>query len=224
MIPWEKIDEASTPDGERLELFRRGSEWVIRVAGQDLMGSRTHGSEKAMAELVCERLSGQRDRARVLVGGLGMGFTLSATLDNLGSGSSVVVVELSETVVEWNRAHLGHLCGDPLHDARVELVVDDVAAEIRRAPRSLAAILLDVDNGPDQLTAVINGALYTKRGIRECADALIPGGILAVWSAFDDPRYTARLRDCGLDVELVRVRAHGKKGRRHFVWLATKRG
>lgn len=221
MKPWELLDEATLPEGEgSLELWRRGDEYVIRVDGRDLMSSREHGSERALAELSCARLKVQDPR--VLVGGLGMGFTVAAALERLGERATVVVAELVPAVVTWNRGALAHLAAAPLDDPRVDVHEGDVRALIENARGAWNAILLDVDNGPDGLTRSENNWLYEPAGLRASFGALAAGGVIGVWSAFDDPTFTKRLRNVGFEVEVEPVRARGKKGRRHTIWLATR--
>ena len=203
MIPWETLDTAPVPGGGELQLARRGDEYVIRVDRKDLMSSRVFGSEEQLAVLACEG----REDARVMVGGLGMGFTLAATLKALGPKAHVVVAELVEAVIEWNRGVLAQLAGEPLEDERVEVFQGDVARLIKRPGGTFDVIMLDVDNGPDALTHDSNAWLYKDAGLRAISKALSPNGVLAVWAAFDDPQFTKRLRRAGFDVEVVPVRA-----------------
>ncbi len=221
MIPWELLDRDETRDGAEVTLHRRGQEYVIRAGGRDLMSSRMHGSEEVLAELGCERARSLQ-RPRVLVGGLGMGFTLRATLDLLPAGATVVVSELLRAVVSWNREHLGHLAGAPLDDARVRLEVGDVMDSLRRGAGSFDVVLLDVDNGPAAFTWEGNAALYEEAGLRVAREALREGGALAVWSSFEDQQFQRRLRGCGLTVEATTVRARRKKGPRHTIYVAAR--
>jgi len=223
MIPWTLLDSASVPgDGGDLELYRRGDELSIRIVGEgELMNSRQHGSEDALAELSCERLTGCRD-PQLLIGGLGMGFTLRAALRNVGEEANVEVAELVPAVVEWNRGVIGELTGHPLQDPRVTLHEIDVAAVIRGAENKYNAILLDVDNGPDGMTRQSNDWLYGTDGLNASHAALRSSGLLAVWSAGADEDFTRKLRKAGFSVELKTVRARGSKGRRHVIWLATR--
>lgn len=216
MKPWETLGTGRAPDGGELTLQRRGDELVIRVGHELLMSSRMHGSEEALARCV-----EPRPGARVLVGGLGMGYTLRATLDALPPDATVLVAEIAEAVVAWNRGVLAPLAGHPLDDPRAVVLVEDVLAVIRRE-RALSAILLDVDNGPRGLTRDANDALYGSAGIAACARALTPGGALVVWSAADDPAYAARLRQAGLATEVRRTPARERKGGRHVLFVGRR--
>lgn len=223
MIPWELLDRAQVPgSGEELRLCRRGPEFSIRVAGCELMNSRLHGSEDALAELACARLAG-RPSPRLLIGGLGMGYTTAAALQRLGADGRVVVAELVPAVVRWNQGPLAELAGRPLEDARVRVCVADVAQVLRDGRNSFDAILLDVDNGPEGLTRKDNDWLYGRAGLAAAFAALRPGGVLAVWSATANESFTGRLSQAGFTVEQVRVRARGARGGgRHTIWLAIR--
>lgn len=222
MKPWELLGETSGPDGTDLRLMRRDRELVILAGGKSLMSSRMHGSEEALASLACEGLR-TRPRPSVLIGGLGMGFTLRATLDQLPAAASVVVAELIPAVVDWNRGPLGPLAGHPLGDPRVRVDVGDVAVTIHAGVKRFDAILLDVDNGPDAFTATGNAALYGDRGLTSAHAALRPGGVLAIWSAWEDRKFEQRLRYNGFLVDVERVRARLKQGGpRHTIFLARK--
>ena len=202
-----------------MSLTRQGSEYVILASGKPLMSSRMHGSEEALAEFGC-REARTRDTPCVLIGGLGMGFTLRATLDVLPPAATIVVAELVPAVVEWNRGPLGPLAGDPLTDPRVQVALGDVAATVRASTRRFDAILLDVDNGPAAFTASHNTRLYDDGGLAAAKTALIPGGVLAVWSAWDDRKFEQRLRYGGFRVQVERVRGRLKKGGpRHTIFL-----
>jgi spermidine synthase len=217
--PWELLGETRTPDGEDMRLTRQGSEYVILASGKPLMSSRMHGSEEALAAFGC-RDARLLDEPCVLVGGLGMGFTLRATLDLLPPAAAVVVAELVPAVVEWNRGPLGPLAGDPLKDPRVRIEIGDVAAVIRASAHRFDAMLLDVDNGPAAFTATHNARLYDDGGLAAARGALKPGGILAVWSAWDDRRFEQRLKYGGFTVQVERVRGRLKKGGpRHTIFL-----
>ena len=222
----ELLDTAPIPGGGELKLYRQGDDFSIRVSGiragggNELMNSRLHGSEDRLAELACVPVAG-RPVPRVLVGGLGMGYTLAAALRHLGATAEVVVAELVPGVVDWNRGPLGACAGHPLDDPRTQVHVGDVGDLIRATRAGFDAILLDVDNGPEGLVHRSNDWLYSPEGLQAAKAALRPGGILAVWSAGPDPRFTLRLRKCGYDVQEVNVRAHGNKGARHLVWVAV---
>ncbi|HQX88892.1 MAG: hypothetical protein IT466_08395 [Moraxellaceae bacterium] len=220
----ELIDTAPIPnDGGELRLFREGPHFAIKIAGGgELMHSRTHGSEDKLAEITCTRIAG-RPQPSVLIGGLGMGFTLAAALKHLGSDASVVVAELVPAVVEWNRGPLGEHAGNPLQDPRTIVRVGDVAQVLKTEKQAFDAILLDVDNGPQGITHKSNDWLYSLPGLDAAMSALRPGGVLAIWSAGPDPMFTIRLKKARFLVEEVPVRAHGNKGARHLIWLAWKR-
>ena len=223
MSRWELIDTAAIPKGGgELRLLRRNDEFTIRIAGHgDLMSSRTHGSEDALGVLACEPLAA-RPEARVLIGGLGMGFTLAAALDCLAADAQVVVAELVSGVVRWNRDELGECAGRPLGDDRVQIVEADVGHLIRDVDAGYDAILLDVDNGPEGLTHAANNRLYSLDGLIDAYHALRPQGTLAVWSASPAPSFIGRLNKVGFTVDERRVRAHGGKGSRHVIWLAKR--
>lgn len=222
MIPWELVDSAPVPGSDReLRLYRRGGEFSIRVAGCELMNSRMHGSEDALAEYACDRIASVPS-PRVLIGGLGMGYTTAAALRRLGPSARVVVAELVPRVVAWNRDHLGALAGHPLADARVTVREGDVSRVIMTESRAWDAILLDVDNGPGGLTSRENDRLYGPAGLAATFSALRPSGVLAVWSAAADPAFTRRLGQAGFAVEEVSARAHGGRGGRHVIWLARR--
>jgi spermidine synthase len=206
-----------------MELRRRGHEFLIRAGGRDLMSSEDDVSSLALAELGCAHLDPAQS-GRVLVGGLGMGFTLRAALDSTGRNVVVECVEMTPAVVDWNRAELGGLAEHPLDDARVELEISDVRAVLRRATKRYDAILLDVDNGPDALAHQANDGLYSAGGIDRARAALRPGGTFCVWSFSDDPGFTRRLERAGFEVQVHRVAASRKgRGRHHVIWVATRR-
>ena len=220
VIPWQELGRAHVPGEDApLILAQRGTEFVIRVGATALMSSRAHGSEEVLAELACHGLADHAD-ARVLIGGLGMGFTLAAALRELAPTATVVVAELMPAVVEWNRGPLSHLAGDPLADPRASLRVGDVRDAIVEQPQAWDAILLDVDNGPDGLTRVGNDRLYTLAGLRAASNALRDSGVLGVWSVAPDAEFTRRLEQTGYDVHEVPVRARRTKGGRHTLWIA----
>ena len=222
MIPWVHLDTSPVP-GEQdvLRLLQRGDEFSIMIGTIELMNSRRRGSEEALATLTCARLQ-DRPQARVLIGGLGMGFTLRAALESLGPQAQVVVAELVPAVTAWARGPLAHLFAGSLDDPRVELRVEDVTRAIQSGPERYDAILLDVDNGPEGLTSRANDRLYDIWGLKRARYALRPDGILAVWSGGRDRKFKARLQRCGFSVDEVRVHAHGSSGRRHVLWLATR--
>ncbi|QDZ03041.1 spermidine synthase [Nitratireductor mangrovi] len=222
MIPWETLDTATVPGGrETLRLKRRGTEFSIMLGANELMNSRLSGSEEALARLAIERLAAPAPR--LLIGGLGLGFTLRACLPLLPPQARVTVAELVPAVIAWARGPLAVLHGDSLDDPRVTVLEADVAAAIRQAREGWDAILLDVDNGPEGLSRAGNDALYSAGGLAAARSALAPGGVLAVWSARPDRGFTRRLRAAGLAVEEVTVRAGTtRRGARHVIWLARK--
>jgi len=207
VIPWKEIDRAKVPGHEgEVTLRKRGAEFSIRTAGTELMNSRRHGSECALAELTCSRIK-RKSGLRILIGGLGMGYTLAAALEQSGPDTRITVSELIPAVVRWNREHLGHLAGMPLDDPRVSVEEEDVAKIIRKRKSAWDAILLDVDNGPEGLTRKTNDRLYGRSGLEASFSALRPGGILAVWSSGADEAFTRRLKECGFQTQTVSVRA-----------------
>lgn len=224
MKPLEILGRAFTSEGNELVLYRREDHYQIRVDGLELMANRGTESEKALAQRVCDRLTGARPR--LLIGGLGMGFTLRAALDRLPAVAEVVVAELLPQVVDWNRGPISHLADHPLEDPRVEVRVDDVAKVIRRyadldlAENCLDGILLDVDNGPKGLVRQSNDRLYLPAGLDTCRRALKTGGYLAVWSSFHEAWFQERLADVGFQVERQTVKAQGGIGPDHFLYLA----
>lgn len=208
MKPWEHLDTTDTPDGGKLELWRHDRDYSIRAEGYDLMVSRAHNSEDAMMSLACPRPPSD---ACVLIGGLGMGYTLRATLDLLPSGGSAVVSELIPKVVEWNRGVLGPLAGNPLDDPRTEVAELDVVRVIRESENRFDAILLDVDNGPDSTTQDGNRRLYTPEGLARIHRALRPRGAVAVWAVGQDGGgFKRRLQKAGFEAKTHRITAHGK--------------
>ncbi len=211
MLPWKLLDTAKIPgDGGELRLHQRGDEFSIRVENYELMNSRVHGSEDALAKLVCARV---KPDARVLIGGLGMGFTLLAMCECLGARAEIVVAELVPAVVAWHRGPLAHVSRGALDDPRVKVREADVVRVIGEG--TWDAIALDVDNGPRALTATGNDRLYSVSGLRAIASALRPGGVLAIWAAGPDAAFTKRLRQTGFRFEDVRVRGY-------LIWLATR--
>lgn len=224
MIPWNLLATAQIPGGGELRLMRRGTEFSIKLGQNELMNSRLSGSEEALATLVCERLHGVK-QPRLLIGGLGMGFTLRAALAKLEVDARVVVAELVPQVVAWARGPMAEIFGDSLTDRRVSIREMDVGQLIRSERSAYDAILLDVDNGPEGLSREANDALYNKSGLAMAHAALRPGGVLAVWSSGPDPRFTQRLIKAGFDVDENKTRANGKRGgARHVIWVATRLG
>jgi spermidine synthase len=223
MIPWELLDRAPVPgNGEELRLYRRGEEFSIRVDSRELMNSRVHGSEDALAELACARVA-DRTCPRVLIGGLGMGYTLAAALHRLGGEARVIVAELVPAVVAWNRGPLADLAGHPLQDSRVTVREVDVARILKVEHRLYDAILLDVDNGPEGLALKSNDWLYARAGLDAAFAALRPAGVLAVWSTDPNRVFAQRLRRVGFEVDEIGVRARGPRGgRRHTIWIAGR--
>ena len=224
MKAWELLGEAQAPDGTDIRLTRRDDEYLILANGKPLMSSRLHGSEEALATLGCSRARALPE-PRVLVGGLGMGFTLRAVLDVLPDRAIVTVAELVPEVIAWNRAPLAGLAAHPLKDRRVRIQTGDVGFVLRAHPDGFDAVLLDVDNGPAAFTATTNAGLYDNSGVAAAFAALRPAGTLAVWSAWEDRKFEQRLRFHGFDVEVARVRARLKKGGpRHTIFVAHKNG
>lgn len=217
----ELVDTADLPGGGELRLMRRGGDFSIQFGHDELMGSQLSGSEEALATVACRRLGSRADR--VLIGGLGMGFTLGAALSALPASAEIVVAELVPKVVAWAQGPLAHLFGNYLADPRVSLQIGDVHDMIVGAPGGFDGILLDVDNGPDGLIHLANERLYCNWGLRAAYAALRPGGVLAVWSAYSDDAFVGRLQNAGFTVEEMRVRATGgRTGARHTIWLASR--
>ena len=204
-IPVELVDTAQLPGGGELLLWRRGDDYSIQFEDDELMGNQVRHSEEALATLVCERLS-HRD-GRILIGGLGMGFTLGAALSSLSPAAEVVVAELVPEIVKWARGPLAHLFQDHLVDPRLSLEMADVHDVIIRQEAAFDAILLDVDNGPDGMIHLPNERLYCDWGLRAARHALRPGGVLAIWSAYTDDDFVDRLENAGFDVEEVSIPA-----------------
>jgi spermidine synthase len=217
--PWQTIDRAHAPDGTELVLARRGEDWVVRAGGRVLMSSRTHGSEDALAGLALKKAAA---RQTVLVGGLGLGYTVRATLDRVPIDARVIVAEITKELVAWNRDHVAHLAGRPLDDPRVRLQIGDVVGRITEATKAFDAILLDVDNSPSSFVHAGNDRLYGEKGVRACLNALRPGGVLAVWSAGPDQRYVERLDRAGFSAEQASVLARGSAGERHVIFIGVK--
>ena len=226
MNPWKLLGRAQTPGGgAELVLRQRDTEFSIRADNLELMNSRVYGSEEVMAKLGCQNLS-KHPRPRVLIGGLGMGYSVRTALDILGDNAQVVVAELVPAVVEWNRGVLADLAGRPLDDRRVELHVGDVVQLIKTARSEYDAIMIDIDNGAESIVRKGNDWLYGLPGLTTTYAALRPGGIMAMWSAGPQPAFVRLLRRAGFEVDEVKVRARGgsnrKGGAHHVVWIATR--
>jgi spermidine synthase len=225
MLPRETIATAQIPQGGELTLVSHGRDFIIMLGRDELMGTRMQYSEEQLALLTLEVLD--NPAPRLLIGGYGMGFTYRAALSGVGENGQVVVAEIVPEVLEWARGPLAELTGDSLSDPRGEIVICDVAALIDDANDGTCAkfdaILLDVDNGPDGIVRDPNDRLYTRTGLAKAKDALNPGGVLAVWSAAQDHKFTRRLKDAGFDVDVREVRARpNNKGPRHTIWFARK--
>ena len=214
----ELLASTITPDGMQMTLSLHAGDYYIEVDGQALMSTRAPGSEKALADLAARELAGNR-RPRVLIGGLGLGFTLGAALDVLPRGASVVVVEFFEAIVDWNRKFSFGSATDRLGDPRVKVEVTDVVDYLRHVERPFDAILLDVDNGPDAWCLASNGRLYDRAGLLRIQRALEPGGVLAVWSAGELPVFEKRLAAVGFTARSEVVRSRGRRGHRHTIFL-----
>ncbi len=223
MIPWELLDSTQVPgNGGEISLHRHGRDFSIRVDSNELMNSRIHGSEEALAKLACERIDG-RKQPHVLIGGLGMGFTLAAALQQLDTKARIEVAEVVPSVIEWNRGPLGELTGHPILDSRVTIHETDVTRIIKKNRRTYDAVLLDVDNGPEGLTCRGNDWLYSGEGLKAAFKSLRPEGVLAVWSAGPDRNFAKRMRQAGFEVDEVRIRARGPRGgARHTIWIAER--
>jgi len=223
MTPWELLDSSTIPGSDAdLRLYKRGEEFSIRLNRCELMNSRLHGSEDALAEFAIARVV-NRSSPLLLIGGLGMGYTTAAALHRLKADGRVVVAELAPAVVKWNRGPLAELAGRPLEDNRVTVREVDIAQLLRVERGIYDAILLDVDNGPEGLTRKGNDWLYSPAGLHAAYTALRLAGVFAVWSASPDRAFTQRLRDAGFEVDEICFRSRGpRKGIRHTIWLATR--
>jgi spermidine synthase len=222
MIPWEEIDRANIPGQKgELTLRRRGSEFSIRTHGTELMNSRLHGSEEALAELACNSI--KKPGMKILIGGLGMGYTLAAAIKSSPPDARIVVSELIPDIVKWNKDHLGHLTGIPLDNSQVTIRIEDVAKTIANEKSAWDVILLDVDNGPEGLTQKTNDHLYSKPGLEKSFSALRSKGVLGIWSQSKNDSFTRRLVKVGFQAkaEIVRARRSGKNSK-HTIWLAKK--
>ena len=223
MIPWKHIDTARVPGAEvELRLMQRGAEFSMKIGQNELMNSRLSGSEEALATLACRRLEAVK-APHLLIGGLGMGFTLRAALAVLGPKARITVAELVPAVIAWAQGPMAEIFGGSLDDPRASVVCADVIDVIQSHPSAFDAILLDVDNGPEGLIRKANDALYDLSGLKAIRRALRPGGVLAVWSSGPHPEFSKRLRNAGFDVKEVAVRATaGRSGARHVIWFAAK--
>ena len=223
MIPWLQLDTARVPGADvQLRLMQRGAEFSMMLGQNELMSSRLSGSEEALATLACRRIEAVKS-PHLLIGGLGMGFTLRAALAVLGSDARIMVAELVPAVIAWARGPMADIFGDSLDDPRASIREADVVDVIRSHDSAFDAILLDVDNGPEGLIRKANDALYDLKGLNAIRRALRPGGVLAVWSSGPNPLFSKRLGAAGFDVNEVAVRATTKRsGSRHVIWFATK--
>ena len=223
MIPWELLDRAPVPDQDgEVVLYRHDKEYSIRTNQTELMNSRSHGSEEALGELGCGHLTAS-PTPRVLIGGLGMGFTVAAALRTLGPSGAVIVAELVPAVVAWNRDIFGHLAGHPLRDSRVTVREADVHRVMEEERGGFDAIMLDVDNGPNALCNKGNQRLYSREGLKTAFSALRKDGVFAIWTAGPDLEFGNRLKRAGFTVEEVNVRGRGRSGGHHMVWLAFRK-
>jgi spermidine synthase len=221
MKPTRLLERAVTPDGTPLTLHEHDGTLSIRVGGVELMSTRQHHSEERMAELACADL-GDRSRATVLIGGLGLGFTLRATLRHVAADARVVVAEFVPAVIAWNRDPAYGLAADVIDDPRVEIVARDVAEVLSESRGRFDRIMLDIDNGAGGLTAAANAALYGMNGLGAARAALAPRGRLAVWSAGPDHRFLARLEEAGFTVEVVKARTHPTGGSWNTIFVGTR--
>src|ERR1700687_1961661 len=223
MIPWLQIDTARVPGADvELRLMQRGAEFSMMLGPSELMNSRLSGSEEALATLACKRIEAVK-RPNLLIGGLGMGFTLRAALAVLGADARITVAELVPAVIAWARGAMANIFADSLDDPRASILNADVIEVIQSHPAAFDAILLDVDNGPEGLIRKANDELYNPKGLKAIHRALRRGGVLAVWSSGPNPLFSKRLRDAGFDVNEVAVRATAKRsGARHVIWFATR--
>jgi spermidine synthase len=222
MKPFERLAEARTPDGNTVELCRHDGSYLILANRIELMSTRRHLSEDRLAEIPCARLA-DVPNVRVLIGGLGLGFTLRAALRVLREDAEVVVAELLAEVIAWNANPEYGISTDALRDPRTRIVHDDVVNVLRAHPAYFDAIMLDTDNGPEGMIMSENARLYVARGVESTVAALRPGGTITYWSVADDPRFVTVLRRAGLTVETLHVRAHGTTGPRHTLYVATPR-
>ncbi len=222
MKPLERLGEAQTPNGTVLSLFRHDGAYLIKADGIELMSTRRHLSEDRLAEVACAPLAGAA-AVRVLIGGLGLGFTLRAALQALPADAQVVVAELVAEVIAWNADPTYDLSAAAMRDPRVRIVHDDVVNVLRANPAGFDAIMLDTDNGPDGMLMSENARLYAMRGIALTVAALRDGGRIVYWSVGDDPKFVGALQQSRLAVETLRVRAHDTSGPMHTLYVATPR-
>ncbi|MDQ6952627.1 MAG: hypothetical protein Q9M15_03770 [Mariprofundaceae bacterium] len=219
---WELLAQTTVEGAAHdMRLYQRGDEFSIKTGYSELMNSRMHSSEDLLAELGCRALK-QGQKSRVLIGGLGMGYTLAAALKHTPDDAEIIVAELVPAVVEWNRSYLSHLADAPLKNERVSVYEGDVGVLMLHDKMGFDAILLDVDNGPDGLTRQENGALYSVKGLKSAKAALHTQGVFGVWSAFPEPRFTKKMKQAGFQTEEVACRAHGQRGSKHMVWLGVR--
>jgi spermidine synthase len=224
MIPWTHLDIAQIPnDGGELKLSQRGDEFSIKLSGKrgELMNSQNYNSEKVLSQLGCAHIKPHHD-AHILVGGLGMGYTLAAALKAVNAESQVTVAELVPEVVKWNRGPLGNCAGNPLQDQRTNVHIGDVKELLTSRLPTFDAILLDVDNGPKGLTHSDNNWIYSEDGLKDIYDTLAPNGMLAIWSAGPDYLFTIRLKKIGFRVDTRTAQARPRKGSQHTIFLAKK--
>ncbi|PWQ98126.1 MnmC family methyltransferase [Leucothrix arctica] len=224
MTPWTLLGTANIPNnGGELKLTQRDQEFSIHLKGArgELMNSRMRCSERALADLGCAHIKNV-ENAKVLVGGLGMGFTLEAALKVTTQSSEVIVAELVPEVVEWNKGPLGDCAERPLDNPRTSVHLGDVAVLFKPKKPTYDAVLLDVDNGPEGFTQSKNDSLYSIKSLKAIHDSLNKQGVLAVWSAWFDEKFSAQLRKSGFKVTHETVRAHMGKGSRHTIYLAIK--
>jgi spermidine synthase len=219
--PWIQLDQTSTPDGKTISLHEHDGSYAIRVNGAELMSTRQHASEEKLAELACAHVK-EKEGARVLVGGLGFGFTLRAVLAAVPADASVIVAEILPAVIAWNRDPRWPLAAEALSDRRVTVKEQDAAETIRQGRGSFDSIVLDIDNGPAALSTASNDQLYTSMGLKSVRYALRPAGCAAFWSAAPNPVFEKRFADAGFQVAVHHVHAHGKSGRRHTLILGRR--
>jgi len=222
MKKWNSVDSALMPDGKTISLNEHDGSYSVRVDGVDLMSTRRHASEERIAELACAQAADIRG-ARVLIGGLGFGFTLKAALSALAADATVVMAEILAAVVAWNRNPSFHLAADAMADSRVIVLQKDVSEVIRESQGCFDSIILDVDNGPSALSTEGNHRLYTFEGLRSIHAALRPGGCVAIWSAAPDPAFEKLMERAGISVEVQRCRAHAKSGSWHIIFVGRAR-